>query len=245
MIRHSWSRSSVLLGLLVVAAAAPPAAADWLVTTDGERIETVGPWEVRGRLLVATLADGRKVSMRASTVDLPASDRLTAEMARAAEQEPAAEDQAGETAPRKKAAIVLTDADFTRRAPRPVMEEEGAGPEGEAGETAAGGSEPSLVVTSWEEATAPEGHVVLSGRLVNRSQAAAGSVSLRARVYDTEGVLLGEGTAALTSRSLGPGDQSGFRIELPDVQAFSAVKFEPESVDFVRTAEGAEEEPAP
>ena len=131
MIRHSWSRSYVLLGLLVIAAAAPQAAADWLVTTDGEQIETAGPWEVRGRLLVATLVDGRTVSMRASTVDLPASERLTAETARAAEQEPAAEAQAGEPAPRKKAAIVLTDADFTRRAPRPVMEEENAGDEGE------------------------------------------------------------------------------------------------------------------
>ncbi len=41
-----------------------PAAADWIVTTDGERIETRGPWEVKGRLVVMTLADGELASMR-------------------------------------------------------------------------------------------------------------------------------------------------------------------------------------
>ena len=52
---------------------AAAAAADVLVTRDGERIETRGPWKVKGRQVVFTSLQGVLSSMRLSEVDLDAS----------------------------------------------------------------------------------------------------------------------------------------------------------------------------
>jgi hypothetical protein len=71
--RKRIARASVL-AVVALAAAAAPAAADWLVLADGGRVETAGPWEVRGGLVVFTLANGTLSSVRASEVDLPASE---------------------------------------------------------------------------------------------------------------------------------------------------------------------------
>lgn len=81
--------------------------ADWLVTRDGQRIETQGPWKVQGKLLVFTNAQGQLSSLRASEVDLEASEAAT-RTAEAPEQ-PAPE--ATTTKPRR-APMVITDADI-------------------------------------------------------------------------------------------------------------------------------------
>jgi len=48
-------RRALRLTALVLALALPAAArADWLVTTEGGRVETRGPWEVKGKLVVFT-----------------------------------------------------------------------------------------------------------------------------------------------------------------------------------------------
>jgi len=72
-----------LAGLAAAAVAGAllyPAAADWLVTRDGNRIETAGPWRVEGRLVVFKKPDGSLVSLRLSDVDLEGSRNLTREM---------------------------------------------------------------------------------------------------------------------------------------------------------------------
>lgn len=51
--------------------------ADWLLTVDGQRIETLGPWEVEGDRIVFTLPNGTLTSVRAEEIDLPASLQLT------------------------------------------------------------------------------------------------------------------------------------------------------------------------
>lgn len=87
----SASRLSGLLALACCAAAfiALPAAADWLVMSDGSRLETRGPWSVEGRRVLFTLPNGTLSALRASEVDLDASEQLTraeeAEAIRAAE----------------------------------------------------------------------------------------------------------------------------------------------------------------
>jgi hypothetical protein len=232
----------VLLSLLL---ATSPAAADWIVTSEGEEIETVGPWKQQGRLLVLTLAEnGELVSMRTSEVDLEASAELTAERAAAAEapESPAAPEA---TAEETRAVIVLTDADFTRRAPTTRVEVEVDGEpvepddDGAAGD-AGGETEPdsALTVVDWEQADDPEtGGVVLMGRLVNRSRnSAAGGIGLRVRLYDSQGEPLGDRPAQLSALSLQPGDQSSFQVAFPEVPMFSAVKFEATSQLF-QTAE--------
>ena len=59
--------------------AATAAQADWLVTLAGERIETRGGWEIRGRTVVFTRPNGALSSLRLSEVDIAASDAATRE----------------------------------------------------------------------------------------------------------------------------------------------------------------------
>jgi hypothetical protein len=83
---------AVLLGGLLAAAVPGPLSADVLVTRDGQRIETRGPWEVKGRMVVFTLPNGTLSSIRADEVDLAASREATAEaLAPVEEPEPAEE----------------------------------------------------------------------------------------------------------------------------------------------------------
>ena len=53
-----------LAGALFVA----PASADWLVTLDGDRIETQGPWSIQGKLVVFTSPGGGLSSLRLADI---------------------------------------------------------------------------------------------------------------------------------------------------------------------------------
>jgi len=76
------------LGLLLLEAAMS-ARADWLVTREGGRVETKGPWQVKGKLVVFTrAADSGLASLRASEVDLEASAKATADAKVQAEAPP-------------------------------------------------------------------------------------------------------------------------------------------------------------
>src|SRR5262245_62955767 len=107
--QHNRSAAAaVVTAALLALAAAAPAAADWLVPRQGNgRVETKGPWQVKGKLVVFTLPDGKLSSLRLSEVDLDASGRATDEAAAAARATPAAP----APAPRpREAKVVLTDA---------------------------------------------------------------------------------------------------------------------------------------
>ncbi len=80
--------------------------ADWLVTRAGERIETEGGWQVKGRMVVFTRPGGTLSSLRLSEVDLDASREATANAAEAAAS-PAA--PAPATPPRLPARVITTD----------------------------------------------------------------------------------------------------------------------------------------
>ena len=67
---------ALLLALLLAAA---PAGADWLILKNGTRVETLGPWNEKGKQVVyTTVAEKRLVSIRSSDVDLEASRRASA-----------------------------------------------------------------------------------------------------------------------------------------------------------------------
>src|SRR4030095_2502949 len=103
--------SKPALGLLIaLLAAASPATADWLVTRAGGRVETKGPWRVKGKLVVFDKTDGTLASLRLSEVDLEASRKATADAHAGAAAPPAPE-------PPKKKLATLTDADFRKQAP--------------------------------------------------------------------------------------------------------------------------------
>ncbi len=112
--------SAAFLALLL----ALPATADWLVTSEGDTIETQGPWRVKGRMVVFTDAKGTLSSLRASSIDLEASEAVTAKAktAKAAETAKAGNPEAARpdtvvretTKDERPRVMVLTNADVAR-----------------------------------------------------------------------------------------------------------------------------------
>jgi hypothetical protein len=64
----------LLAGSLCMGAAAR---ADWLLTRDGSKVETRGPWKLEPKRVVFTTMDGTLSSLRLSEVDLDASRQAT------------------------------------------------------------------------------------------------------------------------------------------------------------------------
>lgn len=72
----SHTLSAALLLLLTAGPSAPArAAADWLVTRDGRRIETQGRWQMKGKAVIFTQADGRIDQLPRDYIDFEASER--------------------------------------------------------------------------------------------------------------------------------------------------------------------------
>ncbi|MEO1367556.1 MAG: hypothetical protein AAFX50_10305, partial [Acidobacteriota bacterium] len=101
--------SKIAALLACVALTASPAPADWLVTKDGARIETKGPWKVDGRRVLFTQPNGTLSAMRASEIDFEASEAATAAASApaAAEAAPAAGKE-----PLPEPVLVLTNKDI-------------------------------------------------------------------------------------------------------------------------------------
>ncbi len=80
--------------------------ADWLITKDGERIETRGLWKVRGETVVFTNARDVLCSLRVKEVDLKASESATKAALHASESVTTIEQSE-----RQVAKVVITEAD--------------------------------------------------------------------------------------------------------------------------------------
>lgn len=227
-------QGSTLAGKLAVLAAlcglaGLPVSADWLVTREGAKVETKGPWQVKGKLVVFHLADGSLSSMRLTEVDLDASRKATEEAVRAKAEAEAARAKPVE---RKAPVLVVTDKDVRH------VEPSAAPAAGAAGEAAPADG---VAVANWDRAPDPgDGHVVITGSLVNSSSTTtATGITLNVVLVDEAGNPLGTAQAVLTSNVLPPGQQSGFRAEFPNVFTFSNLKFEPKSVKLETAPEPA------
>ncbi len=266
--------ASVQLGLtagcLAVAIAVAPAAragADLLVLRDGNRVETSGGWEVKGRVVVFKTAAGTLASLRLSEVDLEASEHATAE---AAARRAAADEAAKKPAEKRKPVLVLTDADVARASETPAEGDGETGEEAAAGTgeepapgesaeeaSASGETAPStpgsesadagkngLVVDSWEQEGDAKG-ILIRGVVRNDSDQIATGVAVAVRIYDDAGGLLSRATAPLDDAVLPPGASADFRAFFPEVASFASVKFDVEGTRFEQRGEGAVEEAAP
>jgi hypothetical protein len=209
------SRAGALALLLALAAiTATRASADWLVTRAGTRVETRGAWQVKGKLVVFHGADGGLSSLRLAEVDLDESGRATAQAERARQ---AAGDAAAQGPKRKAPAVVLTDDDFRHVEP------------GAAAPAAVSPAEPGFKVTSWErspDAADAGAGVVITGTLQNTSTVNATEIALSVQLLDAAGRSSAIGQATLTSTVLGPGQESGFRVDFPGAATYSDVKFD-------------------
>ncbi len=201
---------ALLCGLV----AAGPAAGDWLITREGERIETRGPWTEKGRMIVFTLPNGTLSSIRASEIDLEASRTATAEA-----QAPPSEERAAEPAA-KKPLFVLTDRDVRRvpTTPRPEdAEDEEAGPA-----PVEGGVE----VVSWKELEGGDPGVQIFGTLRNRGREVVSGVAVTVSLLDEAGQVLDSSDAAVNDRVVGPAGLTNFRVSFPNVLHYAQVRFE-------------------
>lgn len=233
-------------GLALVAAAllvlaAPPAAADWLVARDGSRVETDGPWEVKGRLVVFNLADGTLSSMRLDQVDLEASRELTRRAEEAASRPPAEPAPAAAAEPEKPRRKITT-ADVGRGTFRPPAEEAGEAEDGDAAEADAGRETISnqLVVLSSQEEETFDGHVRISGSLSNSGETTVLGAGLTVYLQDVEGEPAAEAEAELSRGGLTPGQVVTFTADFPEVFAYTAIAFQPRGTR-VATGEAAAE----
>ena len=207
--------------VVLVAGTAGPAAADWLVTKEGARVETQGAWTVKGKLVVFKTADGKLSSLRVSEVDLDASRNATEEAVAAQAQAEAEPEK--QSAERKKSVRVITDKDVRQAAPAaaPGSPEDASAPGPTTG--------PGVVVDTWkQDRDSEDGHVVINGSLQNASGATAVDLQLKVLLYDDSNTLMATSQAALSAAALPPGEKVTFRADFPGYFSFATLKFEPE-----------------
>lgn len=260
--RPGWNRGArlpvavVFLAVIAGSLLAPGGAvADTLVTEDGDRIETRGPWKVDGGLVVFERPDGTLASMRLSEVDLEASERATEESKAAADRARKASeenDDTGEDEPRREPVARLTDRDLP-----PVgrsTDAEGDGSSDAASSTAPGagsdGSEEEaggLEVVEWaEDESFSEDGLRFVGRVRNASDHTAVGIRVTGTLRDEQGDERASTTAILTSDALGAGQSADFRADFPGTFSYADVEFDVEGDLLLdepppRTEEGAEE----
>jgi hypothetical protein len=222
------STSRTATALLTLLLAASPGAADWLVTRDGGRVETRGPWQIKGKLVVFTQANGTLSSLRLTEVDLDASARATAEAGAKAGTPP---EEKPKPRPRE-AAIVITDADFRR----PEAEAPPAAAAGTPVPPSAGGADEKpreqgpVTVSTWRQEERTEGDGLdLYGALLNRGPDIATGVVLTVRLFNEAGEEIAAAAGILASTSIRPGGAIDFRVPLPGVFTFAKATFDVES----------------
>lgn len=201
---------------------AGPAAADWLVTRDGGRVETRGPWTVKGKLVVFTRAEGQLASLRITDVDWAASERATAQALEAAQKPPEAQSAAPE--PPKESRWVLTDANFQRAAPPPPAPETGKEPAAEETD-AVGRPRVAVVLEGWERKDRPDG-LEIAGTLRNPGTEIAAEIGVTVRLYDETGALVATGEGRIGTPALGPGEAAAFRAAFPGVFTYAEARFD-------------------
>ena len=199
-----------LLAILGFAVAAP-VRADWLVTRDGGKVETKGPWKEKGKLVVFTKADGALASLRLSEVDLDASRKLTASSKVQAEKPPA-------PAPPKKKLAVLTDADFKKATPQ-------GSTAATTPETAPDAPAGLVSIASWRRAN-QDGGLAIEGTLHNNTDDMVVNAEVEVQLYNEAGDRVGTAPALLATTSITPKGTVDFRASFPGVFTYSDVKFE-------------------
>ncbi len=222
--------SAALLALASLAL--PPAArADWLITTEGGRVETRGPWEVKGRLVVFATADGALSSLRVTQVDLESSRRATAESRQAlAEADSAPPPQA------RKSVRSITDKDVGHPDAKPAgappsdAAKPADGPAGAAAKPAEAAGRSPVAVGTWQKVDrAEKDGVDVVGSLENGSGDLQTDVGMTVTLVDDGGGTLGTARAVLTADSIPGKGSTDFKAAFPGVFTFARAKFDIQS----------------
>lgn len=204
---------------------AAPARADWLVTNDGGKVETQGPWKVDGKRVIFTLKDGTLSSLRLTEVDLDASRQATSAMVEEAAAAKAS--AATEAAPAKKPVRILTDKDFARL-PAAAPKDDG-----DAKPAADPGPGPVKVV-DWKQSHNQETRALeITGSVRNTGPDIAVAISVNVRLFNPRGEQFATQSASLNTRSLRAGQNTAFTAVFPDVIDFASAKIDVLSTPFL------------
>jgi len=233
------SGRALLLFAAAIAGAAlstgAPAAADTLVTTNGARVETKGPWKVKGNQVVFTQPDGKLSSLRVSDVDLEKSAAATAK----ASAPPAPAEAAK---PARPVVLRLTDNDVGHTeasAEAAAADKPAATPEGTA--PAAGNA---LVVQGWDQHPGENGEgILITGSVLNPTKSTATEITVDIGLYGPDGKLIQVSRASLASESLPPGQKTSFRCDFRGVPSMTAAKFDVRSKSSANEQAPAEGKP--
>ena len=177
------------------------AAADWLVTRDGGRVETKGEWRVEGRRVLFTLPNGTLSAMRVSEVDLDASRAATEEA-----KQPPKPDEVAVEEPKPEPVLVLTNKDIPR-----AVDNSAAEYGDDRGATSSG---PALRVIEWNEEPG-DGGVRVIGRLENGTDQSHSGIGLRVEVRNDDGEVLATSSATVTRETLIAGGITAFEARFP------------------------------
>jgi len=235
--RQACATTLFCLALLTAGAAG----ADVLVTTDGTVVETKGPWQQRGKMVVFTLENGKLASLRAEDVDFEATERWRSELDEVAPAEAPAPAEAA------KARIVLTDADVAHVDPDfyPTDPAEPGAALGDDDETADPEADPAtqsqVRVTAWDQDEPADGRGRrVFGTLRNDGNNYATDISVQVTVYDNEGAIVGTQATTPVATALRPGESTTFSLQFPDVFIIGATRMSVSSLDL-ELGEGSEE----
>lgn len=203
-----------LLALALLVGWGAPAAADWLVTRDGARVESKGTWTVKGNQVLFRQPNGTLSALRLSEVDLDASALATAQAKEAALQPPPT------PAPHRESILRLTEKDLP-----PVDSEEkaAAGTDGKPQEKKAA---EALMVSSWDRVDLPNAAgVEIFGTVTNQGTVLVTAGTVAVSLYDEEGGILVTEAAELSNPAVAPGGSATFRIQFPGLVSFATAKF--------------------
>jgi hypothetical protein len=222
--RGATARTLFLLLLAVPASAG----ADWLVTRAGGRVETLGPWQIKGKLVVFKTPNGTLSSLRLADVDLAVSENATAEAKAAEGERSKAATEEPPKPERKKSVRSLTDADFSRK---PGSADGTSGADGKApAETKAGSdagaNKGRVEVSSWSQARRAEGDGIdLFGTLQNDGDAMATDIVIKVQLFNEAKESVGTAEAVLAMTSIPEGGTTSFRVPFSGVFAFTRAEF--------------------
>lgn len=217
-------RKAMLLGLAAPLLTALPSSADWLVTVDGGKIETKGPWKVEGQKITFTLTNGSLGILRKSEVDLDASAVATSQVqtptpaARPLDPESKKGSPEAKKAP-KKPVLTLTDKDVPRYAGDETAAPAGAAPAASAapGVAAKPVKPKALVVESWQRVDAADGDgSEIVGVLRNRGEDFESAISMTVEVVDGSGNKQ-KATGFVSQPGILAGTSATFRALFPSV----------------------------
>jgi len=216
------------------------ASADWLVLRDGARVETKGPWTVKGNLVVFTLPNSTLGSLRGADLDLEASSRATAEAKAAAEAKVVAAAQP----PALKPVLVLTDKDVEHIDPATIV------PSAPTGQSVPGATAPApaaapqgaVQIADWDQSLSQaDNGVMITGTVTNKGTDTALAVTVTARLYDDAGKLLGTAPASLSTEALPSGQSARFTVVFPGILTFSSAQFDVDSTPVKSTPPAGED----